>query len=305
MKRNALMILRCFQCRCYGGLDGTKFAMALLDSQCQFKLEVIVMLVRKLSAEFIGTFALLFIGVGALIVQGTLGGIEMQAFVEKEMDKAGLVMSYKPESLLTVALAFGLTIAALVYAFQGVTFHFNPAVTLGLACAGRFPRKYVPAYWLVQVLGAAFAGLLIWGLMPEGVNLNFGATIVSTATSLPFAFIAEAVLTFLLMLVYMSAATDKRFPSAASGLAIGLTIAVAYLMLGPHTGASLNPARSIGSAIFAIQVAPEAIRQIWLYILAPAIGAVAGAFFYESLRPKEFAKNAPEDLIVPSQTEGE
>lgn len=262
------------------------------------------MLVRKLSAEFIGTFAFLFVGVGALIVQGTLGGIEMQAFVEKELGKAGVTMAFKPDSLLIVALTFGLTLAALFYAFQSVSFHFNPAVTLGFAVAGRFPWKYVPAYWLAQILGAAFAGLLIWGLMPEGVNLDFGATLVAATTPLPFAFIAEAFLTFLLMLVYMSATTDKRFPAAASGLAIGLTITVAYLMLGPHTGASLNPARSIGSALSAIQVAPEAIRQIWFYILAPAIGAVAGAFFYESLRPKEFAKNAPEDLLLPSQVEG-
>lgn len=263
------------------------------------------MLMRKLSAEFVGVFALVFIGVGVLIVQGTLGGIEMQALIKKELDKAGIVMSYKPDSLLIVALSFGLTISALVYAFQAVSFHFNPAVTLGLAVVGRFPWRYVPAYWLAQVLGAVFAGILLWGLMPEGVNLNFGATIVAATTSLPFAFIAEAILTFLLMLVFMSVATDKRFPSAASGLAIGLTIIVAYLMLGPHTGASLNPARSIGSAVAAIQVAPEAIGQIWLYILAPAIGAIAAAFLYESLRPKEFAKNAPEDLVVPLRVEGE
>lgn len=169
-------------------------------------------------------------------------------------------------------------------------------MTLGLAAVGRFPWKYVPAYWLAQILGAVFAGLLIWGLMPEGINLNLGATIVSISTSLPFAFIAEAVLTFLLMLVFMSVATDKRFPSAASGLAIGLTITVAYLMLGTHTGASLNPARSIGSAIVAIQVEPEGIRQIWLYILAPSVGSIAAVSLYESLRLKEFAKNAPEDL---------
>lgn len=263
-----------------------------------------MMLMRKLSAEFIGTFALVFIGVGALIVQGTLGGIEMQALIEKELGKAGIVMSYKPEALLTVAFAFGLTYTVLVYAFHSATFHFNPAVTLGLASTGRFPWRYVPAYWLAQILGAAFAGLLIWGLMPEGVNLNFGATTVAATSTLPFAFIAEAIFTFLLMVVYMSVATDKRFPAAASGLAIGLTIIVAYLTIGPQTGASLNPARSIGSAITAIQVAPEAIRQIWLYIFAPVVGAVAGALFYESLRPKEFAKSAPEDLFSLPKAEG-
>lgn len=258
------------------------------------------MLVRKLSAEFVGTFALVFIGVGSLIVQGTLGGIEIHALIQKGLGKSGTVMVYKPDSLLIVALTFGLTFAALVYAFYSVSFHFNPAVTLGLAVVGRFPWRYVPAYWLAQIFGAAFAGLLIWGLMQEGLNLNFGATIVTANTSLSFAFIAEAIFTFLLMIVFMSVATDKRFPSAASGLAIGLIITVAYLMLGPHTGASLNPARSIGSALAAIQVAPEAIRIIWLYILAPAIGAIIAAFFYEYLRPKEFAKNAPEDLTVTS-----
>lgn len=261
------------------------------------------MLVRKLSVEFIGTFVLVFVGVWSLIVQGTLGGVETQAFVEKELGKAGMVVSFKPDSLLVIALAFGLTLGVLVYAFYTVTFHFNPAITLGLACAGRFPWKYVIPYWLAQILGAVIAGLLIWGLMYEGVNLNFGATMVSLTTPLPSAFIGEALLTFLLMVVYMAVATDKRFPIAASGLAIGLTFVVAFLMLAPQTGASLNPARSIGSAIAAIQIAPEAIRQIWLYIFAPAMGAVAGAFFYESLRPKEFAKSAPEDLIAPVQTE--
>lgn len=264
-----------------------------------------MMLMRKLSAEFIGSFALVFIGVGSLIVQGTLGGIETHAFIQKELGKVGMTMSYKPESLLVVALSFGITLAVLVYAFQAVSFHFNPAVTLGLSVVKRFPWRYVPAYWLAQILGAIFAGVLIWGLMPEGVNLNFGATIVSANVSLPFAFIAEAILTFLLMLVFMSVATDKRFPTAASGLAIGLTISVAYLMIGVQTGASLNPARSIGSAIAAIQVALEAIRQIWLYILAPIIGAICGALFFESLRPKEFAKNAPEDLTVPIRAERE
>ena len=262
------------------------------------------MLWRKLSAEFIGAFALVFVGVGALIVQGTLGGVEMQAFVEKELGRAGVAMKFSPDSLLAVSVAFGLTYGVLVYAFQAVSFHFNPAITLGLAVSGRFPWRYVPAYWLSQILGALVAGLLIWGLMPEGVNLNFGATVVSVTTSLPFAFVAEGVLTFLLMLVFMSAATDKRFPAAASGLAIGLTLTVAHLLLMPSTGASLNPARSIGTAVAAFQVAPEAIRQVWLYILAPSLGAIGGALFYESLRPKEFAKNAPEDLTAPVQTEG-
>lgn len=263
------------------------------------------MLVRKLSAEFVGTFMLLFVGVGSLIAQGTLGGIEMQAFVQKELGKAGVVMVYKPDSLLIVALTFGLILAILVYAFQTVSFHFNPSVTLSLAIVGRFPWRYVPAYWLAQILGAAFAGLLIWGLMQEGVNFNFGTTTITITTPLSFAFIAEAIFAFLLMVVYMSVATDKRFPPAASGLAIGLTIAMAYLVIGPHTGASLNPARSFGSAIAAIQVEPEAIKQIWFYILAPSVGAIIGAFFYESLRPKEFAKNAPEDLVVPLRTESE
>lgn len=263
------------------------------------------MLARKLSVEFIGCFALVFLGVGTLIVQGTLGGVEMKPFIEKELGKAGMMMRFNPDSLLVVAFAFGLTFSFLVYAFQTVSFHFNPAITLGLASAGRFPWKYVPLYWLAQILGSVLAGLVIWGLMPEGINVNFGATIVSITASIPFAFFAEAILTFFLMLVFMAVATDKRFPQAASGLAIGLTIFVAYLMLGAQTGASLNPARSIGSAIVAFQVAPEALKQIWLYIIAPAIGAVAAALFYESLRPKEFAKSCPEDLVIaPTGTEG-
>lgn len=132
------------------------------------------------------------------------------------------------------------------------------------------------------------------------MNVNFGATVVSLEFSFPLAFLLEAVLTFLLMLAFMAVATDIRFPAGASGIAIGMVLVIAFLFAGTYTGASLNPARSLATAVVAHQVASEALRQVWLYLLAPAIGAVAGAFLYEFLRPAEFAKSAPEDLLVPA-----
>lgn len=107
----------------------------------------------------------------------------------------------------------------------------------------------------------------------------------------------EAVLTFLLMLVIMAAATDKRFPSAASGLAIGLTVTICALMGGAFTSASMNPARSLAPAVFAFTADPRPLQQIWVYLLAPTIGAAIAARVYEFLRPQEFAKSAPEDLV--------
>jgi len=255
------------------------------------------MLVRKLTAEFIGAFVWVFVGCGAIVVQGVLGGVEMKPLVGEQVKGMGL--SYQPAALLSVALAFGLSVAVAIYAFRFVSFHFNPAVTLGLACVGRFPWRYVPAYWLAQFAGALVGGLFLWGF-PEGVNVNFGATVVSLEFSFPLAFLLEAVLTFLLMLAFMAVATDIRFPAGASGIAIGMVLVIAFLFAGTYTGASLNPARSLATAVVAHQVASEALRQVWLYLLAPAIGAVAGAFLYEFLRPAEFAKSAPEDLLVPA-----
>ncbi len=243
---------------------------------------------RKMVAEFIGTFALVFVGCGAIISQGVLEGIKVTA---------GKV-EVNPLSHLTIALAFGLTVTAVVYAIGNLSAaHINPAVTIGFAVAGRFPWRYVPHYLVAQFVGALFGSLVHYALFSEAINVNFGATMLAPELPYLYGLITEIVLTFLLMFAYMAAMTDKRFPSAASGLTIGLTVTVCVLMGGVWTGASMNPARSLATALFAYRVEPQALSQVWIFLLAPIVGAIIAALVYEFLRPAEFAKSAPEDLV--------
>ncbi|MFA0742238.1 MAG: hypothetical protein DFNUSKGM_002360 [Candidatus Fervidibacter sacchari] len=244
---------------------------------------------RKMVAEFIGTFALVFVGCGAIISQGVLEGIKVTAGV----------VEVNPLSHLTIALAFGLTVMVVVYAIGNLSAaHINPAVTIGFAVAGRFPWRYVPHYLVAQFGGAHFGSVVHYALFSgEAFNVNFGATILAPELPYLYGLITEIVLTFLLMFAYMASMTDKRFPSAASGLTIGLTVTVCILMGGVWTGASMNPARSLATALFAYRVEPQALSQIWIYLIAPVIGVIVAALVYEFLRPKEFAKSAPEDLV--------
>jgi len=244
---------------------------------------------RKMVAEFIGTFALVFVGCGAIISQGVLEGIKVTAGK----------LEINPLSYLTIALAFGLTIMVVVYAIGNISAaHINPAVTIGFAVAGRFPWRYVPHYLAAQFAGALFGSLIHYALLSgEAFNVNFGATILAPEFPYLYGLIMELVLTFLLMFAYMAAMADKRFPSAASGLTIGLTVTVCVLMSGVWTGASMNPARSLATALFAYRVEQKALSQVWIYLLAAVIGAIIAALVYEFLRPQEFAKSAPEDLV--------
>jgi len=156
----------------------------------------------------------------------------------------------------------------------------------------------VPHYWAAEFGGALFASLVHWALLPEGVNVDFGATTIPPNFSLAGGFLLEVIFTFALMFVIMAVATDKRFPSAASGLAIGLTVTLCALMGGAFSGASMNPARSLAPAVFAAMVTTRPLRQLWVYLIAPVIGAAIAARVYEFLRPEEFArKGAPEDLM--------
>lgn len=238
------------------------------------------MLVRKLVAEFVGTFALVFIGCGAVIADGVTNG---------KVTPVG------------ISLAFGLTVMTMIYATGHISAaHFNPAVTIGFAVAGRFPWRYVPHYLAAEFAGALFASFLHWALVSgQALNVNFGATVLGEGIATQQGFIIEVVLTFFLMFVIMAVATDKRVPPAASGLAIGMTVTLCALSGGALTGASMNPARSLAPALFATMVTKLPLQQLWLYLTAPVIGAAIAARVYEFLRPEEFArKGAPEDLMV-------
>jgi MIP family channel proteins len=177
-----------------------------------------------------------------------------------------------------IAGAFGAAVAVSVYSMAHVSgAHFNPAITIGFAAVGRFPWKRVPSYIAAQAAGAAVAAaVLLAGL---GNFASLGATSVAAGVSIEQAVGLEVAFTFLLAFVIAGAATDKRAPPAAAGLAIGLAVTVGSLVAGPATGASLNPARSFGPAL---------VAGVWdnfaVYVVGPVVGGVLGFLVYERMR---------------------
>lgn len=205
---------------------------------------------RPLVAEFIGTFVLVFAGCGAIAV-GTA-------------------------SPAAVALAFGLAIAVMVYALGHVSgAHFNPAVSIGFAIGRHFPWPRVAAYVVAQVGGAASAALLLRLTLGPAVPLGVTAPSGSSGQAL----IWEIVLSFVLMLVITAVATDVRAVGEAAALAIGGTVTLGALVGGPVSGASMNPARSLGPALVSGDLA-----SLWIYLLGPVVGASLAALVYGYLR---------------------
>jgi MIP family channel proteins len=224
---------------------------------------------RRYLAEFVGTFGIVFAPVALGATGKLLGG---------------------DGSLSAASWVSGLSVMALIYALGHISAaHFNPAVTLGFAVAGRFPWCYVLPYWLAE-----FAG----GITAAGVStLLFG---VSSGTHIPAegsllrGVGMEVVITFILMFVIMSVATDRRVNGAVPGLAIGLTVVMNVWIAGAVTGGSMNPARSLGPALFA---GGAALTSYWVYVVGPIVGAVLAARLYEVIRGgEEFAQGAPNDL---------
>lgn len=202
-------------------------------------------------AEFIGTAALIFVGAGA----GALG-------------IGGLV---------GVALAHGLVLVGLAYAYGGVSgTHINPAVTLAVTLAGKLKWEQAARYWLAQMLGGAFGAGLLYVALGSGSSL--GATLPAGSVTPLQAIVVEAVLTFLLATVVLRTAVQKDGTPFA-GVAIGLTLAALILMGGPLTGASLNPARTFGPALFTGNLA-----SLWIYILGPFAGAALAAWSQRLLK---------------------
>jgi len=217
-------------------------------------------ILRRSIAEMIGTFALVFIG------------CTTRAMVGDTTNFAGI---------LVVHLAFSLTIAAMIYTLSHISAAvFNPALTLGFAVSGRFPWRCVLPYWLAQFVGAVIAIALDLLILPQkAAAVHFGATLPK-AGILP-ALVIEVVLTFFLMLVNMAAATDKRFKRSDSGLSVGFVILVAGLMGNSLSGASMNPARSLAPALFA---GGSPLASVWIYFVAPFIGAMLGVGVYQAIR---------------------
>ena len=175
-----------------------------------------------------------------------------------------------------VAITFGLVIMAMIYAVGHISgAHFNPAVTFSFALARHFPRRHVPLYWGAQLVGALIAAAILRGSL--GNIAHVGATYPSGSDGQ--AFLWEAVLSFFLMFVIMAVATDTRAVGEAAAIAIGGTVGLDAMFGGPVTGASMNPARSLGPGIVAGD-----LHSIWVYLLAPIVGAALAAITYAFIR---------------------
>jgi MIP family channel proteins len=219
---------------------------------------------RILSAEAIGTFALVFAGAGAVMVDAKTGALGQ----------------------VGIAITFGLVIAAMIYAVGHVSgAHFNPAVTFAFAITRHFPWPRVGAYWAAQLAGALAAAGLLRALL--GNVGNVGATLPSGSDWQSFAW--EIVLTFFLMFVIMAVATDTRAVGEAAAIAVGGTVGLDAMFGGPISGASMNPARSLGPGI----VAGE-LSSVWIYLAAPLVGAVLGALAYQLVRGEGGFGTAPD-----------
>ncbi len=211
-------------------------------------------LARLIAAEFVGTFALVYAGAGAIMVDA------------------------KTQALghVGVAITFGLVIMAMIYAVGHVSgAHFNPAVTLAFAITRHFPWSRAAGYWAAQLIGAIVAAALLRGSL--GNIAHVGATLPSGSEGQSFLW--ELVMTFLLMFVIMAVATDTRAVGEAAAIAIGGTVGLDAMFGGPISGASMNPARSAGPALVSGD-----LHALWLYIVAPVLGAALGALAYQLIR---------------------
>jgi len=211
---------------------------------------------RRLTAEAFGTFALVFAGTGAIVINDASGG--------------GVTH-------VGIALTFGLIVMAMIYALGDVSgAHLNPAVTVGFLFARRFDIDWVPRYIASQCTGAVLASLVLRLLFPEHETL--GATL--PAGSAAQSFVLEFLLSFLLMFVILQVSAASNRDRAFAGIVIGGVIALEAMFAGPICGASMNPARSLGPALLSWH-----LSSLWIYLIAPVLGAIASVYLSNYLRP--------------------
>jgi aquaporin Z len=220
---------------------------------------------NKLVAEFIGTFTLVFLGCSAVAVAGADGTTGV--------------------GLAGISLAFGLSLIGMAYAIGPISgCHINPAVSVGAVVAGRMSVSDMIGYVIAQVLGAIVAALALKMIVSgnAGHDGSLGVTGWSDYSTMS-AFLFEAIATFLFVTVILGA-THKAAPAGFAGLAIGLALVAIHLAGIPVSGASVNPARSIGPALFS---GSAAIGQLWLYVVAPVIGAAVAGAVWKNVLEKE------------------
>ncbi len=240
---------------------------------------------KKYAAELVGTFVLVFGGVGSAVLAGSHIGF------------AG------------VALAFGLSLLVMCYTIGPISgCHINPAVTLGVLLTKKISVKDSIGYWIAQIIGAIIAAAVIL-FIAKGLPGGYDPSVSGLGAdgyglhspdhySMAAGFVAEVVLTSFLVIVVIGA-TDVKAPVGFAGVAIGLVLTLIHLVGIPITNTSVNPARSIGPAIF---VGGWALQQLWLFIVAPLIGAILAAVVYKGIRlPDEVIAVSTAERALPSQ----
>jgi aquaporin NIP len=213
---------------------------------------------RKYVAEMIGTFALVFFGTGAIIVNQQTSGVITH---------------------MGIAITFGLVIAAMIYTIGDISgAHMNPAVTIAFWIAKVFPAKEIAPYVLSQTAGAFLASVVLRFLFPA--NEQLGTTSPSGLSGQSF--VLELILTFILMFVILHVAKGSKEQGMFAGLVIGSVILIEAMVGGPISGASMNPARSLAPAVVSGH-----LENVWIYLSAPTIGAILASFCWMALKPKE------------------
>jgi aquaporin Z len=221
---------------------------------------------KKYGAEFVGTFWLVLGGCGSAVIAAAFPNVGI--------------------GLLGVSLAFGLTLLTMAYAIGHISgCHINPAVSIGLWAGGRFPAKDILPYVIAQVLGGIVAGAVLYAIASGQAGFDVSAGFASNGYGdhspggygLWAALICEVVMTMMFLLIILGA-TDKRAPQGFAPIAIGLGLTLIHLISIPVTNTSVNPARSTGVAVF---VGDWAVGQLWLFWVAPIVGAVLGAVVYK------------------------
>ena len=213
---------------------------------------------KKYIAETLGTFSLLFCGTGAIIINEQTNGTITH---------------------VGVAMTFGLIVMAMIYSLGNISgAHLNPAVTIAFTLAKKFPLKEIVPYLLSQTVGALAASFMLKYLFPSSQTL--GATLPSGTVAQSF--ILELILTFILMLVIMNVATGSKEKGLFAGIAIGATVLLEAMFAGPICGASMNPVRSLAPA-----VASGQLQHLWIYLIAPVLGAALAIPVWQYLKTNE------------------
>ncbi len=225
-------------------------------------------MIARLVAEFIGTFWLVLGGCGSAVLAATFPNVGI--------------------GFLGVSFAFGLTLLTMAFTIGHISgCHINPAVSIGLWVGGRFQLKYLVPYIVVQVVGAVVAAAVLYLIASGKAGFDLAAGFAANGYgahspggySLPAAFITEVVMTFMFLFIIMGA-TDPRAPQGFAPIAIGLGLTLIHLISIPVTNTSVNPARSTGVALF---VRDWALAQLWLFWVAPILGAILGGIVYRGL----------------------